>query len=126
MVVEYTGERVRPVVADVREEQYENRGLGTYFWRFGFFVGHCLGLCLCCVFRLCLCLVAVAVGGFVSLSAAGCVSGLYLFASFFSFFCISLPSSMVVLYTGRCSDAYVGLLVLRLDAQAGGLPGFGV
>ena len=33
MVVEYTGERVRPVVADVREEQYENMGLGTYFWR---------------------------------------------------------------------------------------------
>lgn len=35
MVVEYTGERVRPVVADVRETLYENMGLGTYFWRYG-------------------------------------------------------------------------------------------
>jgi hypothetical protein len=39
MVVEYTGERVRPVVADKREEEYEEMGLGTYFWRLEDYLG---------------------------------------------------------------------------------------
>ena len=39
MVVEYTGERVRPVVADKREEEYEAAGLGTYFWRLEDYLG---------------------------------------------------------------------------------------
>eukprot|EP00960_Hanusia_phi_P027687 746962-Hanusia_phi.AAC.3 len=39
MVVEYTGEAIRPVVADVREEQYEAAGLGTYFWRLEEYLG---------------------------------------------------------------------------------------
>ena len=38
-MVEYTGEAIRPVVADVREEQYEAAGLGTYFWRLEEYLG---------------------------------------------------------------------------------------
>lgn len=32
-LVEYTGEAIRPSVADVREQKYEDAGIGTYFWR---------------------------------------------------------------------------------------------
>lgn len=33
MVIEYQGEIVRPVVADVREKDYERRGIPCYFWK---------------------------------------------------------------------------------------------
>ena len=39
MVVEYTGEAIRPVLADVREERYEAAGIGTYFWRLEDYLG---------------------------------------------------------------------------------------
>jgi SET domain-containing protein len=35
VVLEYTGEIVRPAVADVREARYSAAGVGTYFFALG-------------------------------------------------------------------------------------------